>query len=409
MAGVLAPPYDVISPAMQDELYEKSEYNVVRLILGKDEPGDNGAKNKYKRAKSYFDKYIKDGVLIRDDTPSIYVYVQEYKTPTGKKNRTGFIALMRLEDPEKSKVLPHERTFKNPKKDRLKLMRCVEANLSSIFTIFADDGNKVTAILEGEAEREPVFDVNYDGVRQRLWRVSDSQKISDVKNAMKNKQVFIADGHHRYETALAYRNEKRAKAKTTSGEEPHDYVMMYFASLDEARLTILPTHRVIKDIGPLTREEIIKRAGRYFEIRDYKNLKDLNAAQAGLSSRFGCGMYCGGSTYYLLELKEAADTDKIIRVDKSTEWKKLDVTLLHRFILKHILKIKENEGNIVYLRDVEAAVEKVKDGSHKLAFLLNPTKLEQVKQIAQTGEKMPHKSTYFYPKLLSGVVINKFD
>lgn len=409
IAKVLAPPYDVISPGIQDALYKRDEFNVVRLILGKEDPGDNSAENKYKRAKTYLEGLIKKEILIRDELPCIYVYDQEYVTPAGKKNRIGFIALMKLEDPKDSKVLAHERTFMHPKRDRLRLIRQVRANLSCIFSIFVDDKNKITHTLEKETKSKPIFDVYYEDVRQRLWRISDSKVISDIKEAMKEKQIFIADGHHRYETALAFRNEMRLKAKEDLKELPYDYVMMYFASLDEAKLTILATHRVIKDVGSLTKKDIISLVQKYFKIKEFKGLKDMNAAQESSSARFSCGMYCGDGFFYLLELKDTSIAEKIIKMAKPVEWKRLDVTLLHQLILKQIFKVREKDDNIIYLRDAESAVERVKSGECKLACFLKPTKLEQVKHIAEIGERMPHKSTYFYPKLLSGIVINKFD
>ena len=403
MAMVLAPPYDVISREMQDDLYRKSRHNVVRLILTK------GDKDKYKRAKAYFEDFIAQRVLIRDKEPVIYVYGQEYDTPSGKKERLGFIALMKLEDPKESKVLPHEKTFANPKKDRLNLMKQARANLSSIFSLFVDDGSKVAGILEREARRKAVFDVYYDDVRQRLWRISDPEKISEIKRAMAGKQVFIADGHHRYETALLFRDKMKAKEKHASGEEPYDYVMMYFTGLDDAKLTILATHRAVKDAGNLNKEQIIKSIGRHFKISEFNDFDKMQSAQERLQGGCAIGMYCGNNSYYLLNLEDVSAIDKIIKLPRPAEWKRLDVTVLHKFILGRILKIKKTDQNIAYFRDAKSALEKVKSGDCKLAFFLNPTKLGQVKTIAEMGEKMPHKSTYFYPKLLSGIVINKFD
>lgn len=409
IASVLAPPYDVISPEAQEALYRRSEFNIVRLTLGKEEPGDNDSVNKYRRARQYLDEFIKKGVLVKDKTPSIYIYDQEYKTQAGKKNRTGFVALIKLEEPENNKVLPHERTFENPKKDRLKLMKSAGANLSAIFSIFDDCGGSITRILEKETQGEPVFDVLCDDVRQRLWRVIDSGIIATIEREMADKQVFIADGHHRYETALTYRNEVRAQKARSSVPQPYDYVMMYLAGMDEARLTVLATHRVVKDIGNLSKDNLLSLLGKYFDITEFTVLNDLMSVQGSRNEKFTCGMYCGGDGYYLLELKDPSVVSKVVKAAKSQEWKNLDVTLAHRLILKHILKVEEKADNIGYLREADLAVERVRCGECKLALLLNPTRLEQVRRIASAGEKMPHKSTYFYPKLLSGIVINKFD
>lgn len=408
IGAVLAPPYDVISPAMQDELYKKDKYNIVRLILGKDEPSDTKSNNKYTRAKLFLDAFIKDGMLARDDKPAIYVYSQEYAVPEGKKNRIGFIALMKLEDREGNKVLPHERTFKNPKTDRLRLIRQVNANLSPIFSLFEDKDNKVTAILERETKEDPVFDVLFEDVRERLWRISDAAVIADIQAAMADKHIFIADGHHRFEVAMAFRDEMRLKTKSTSTEEPYDYVMMYFASLDDDRLTIMPTHRIIRDCS-LTKEKALELLEKHFKVGKFNDFKAMLSAQENVKAGYAFGAYFGGSDYYLLNLEDISDINRFIKLDRSINWKKLDVSILHNFVLKRILKIKETDGNISYLRDADLAAEKVGSGEYKLALFLNPTKLEQVRNIAQAGEKMPHKSTYFYPKLLSGVVVNKFD
>jgi len=409
IAKVLAPPYDVISPKMQDFLYKKSDFNVVRLILAKEESEKGKFENKYKRAKSFFEEFTRRNILVKDSLPSIYAYNQEYSVQGKKKNRTGFIALIKLQDPEKSKVLPHEHTFEGPKKDRLMLMREVKANLSPIFSIFADGRGSIVSILKKETKKSPIFDVYYEDIRQRLWRISDPILISDIKKAMKGKQIFIADGHHRYETALAFRQEMREGSQTKQGEQPYDYVMMYFAGMDEAKLTILATHRVIKDTGGLRKENIKDLLAKHFKIKEFRNFSEMYRAQENSKKQFILGMYAGGDAYFLLELKDALDADKMIKTDKSMEWRRLDVTLLHHFVLRHILKIKEKGDNIIYLREPELAVEKVKNNGYKVAFFLKPTRLKQVKKIAQIGEKMPHKSTYFYPKLLSGAVINKFD
>jgi len=408
ISQVLAPPYDVISSEMQDDLYRKNEFNVVRLILGKEEKNDNGSKNRYKRAKAFFEDAVKKDILVRDERDSIYIYEQEYSIPGGKKKRIGFISLMKIEDPETSKVLPHERTFSNPKKDRLRLIKEVKANLSPIFSIFEDEDDAVTDILEKESKKPPIFDVLYDDIKQRLWRISDSKDIEKIRKAMNDKQIFIADGHHRYEVALNFRNKMRAKTKTNTNDALYNYVMMYFASLNETRLTILATHRAIKDIGGLSKDDILKYIGKHFKITKFANFDDMISKLEVSKKPFACGMY-DGANYVLLELEDIAGVEQIIREKKPAEWKRLDVTILHRFILKRILKVKDNHDNITYLRDAGSAVDRVKNGDYKLAFFLNPTKLDQVKGIARMGEKMPHKSTYFYPKLLSGVVINKLE
>jgi len=408
ISKVLAPPYDVISSEIQDSLYKRSEFNIIRLILGKDKTGDNKTNNRYKRAKAFLDEIIAKDILTKDKKPSLYLYGQEYTGAGEKRQRLGFISLMKLEDRKNSSILPHERTFAKPRKDRSKLIHNINANDSPIFSIFEDRKNVVTDILDRESKKKPVFDVNFEGVRERLWRVSDSKIISRIAAELKNKQVFIADGHHRYEVALNYRDEMRKRHKKIPAVAPYDYIMMYFVGLDDSRLTILPTHRVVKNIGNLKNEVILSLLEEYFDIKKFKDFNNMYLVQKNQGGKFTFGMYCGNG-FYLLKLKDTANLSDLIKGEMSNEWKALDVTVLHKLLLERVLKVKDKEGNIAYYRSASDAIEKVKNDGYKLALFLNPTRLEEVKDIALKGEKMPHKSTYFYPKLLTGVVINKFN
>lgn len=425
ISKVVAPPYDVISPAMQDELYRADKHNIIRLILGKEEPLDSDINNKYKRAAAFFNKWIGEGVLSQDERPAVYVYLQEYSHGEEKKKSIGFVTRIKLEDQEKSKVLPHEKTFAKPKQDRLNLVREVKANLSPIFTLFQDDKNSVTAILKKAVSKRPVFDFSYDGVRHKFWRLDDERLIKDIKKLMRHKDIFIADGHHRYAVSAMYREEMRTKTQnskvktsavggSTSGgqnlSEGYDYGMMYFAPISEKALTILATHRMIKGID-IDIEEAVSKLGEYFNVETLDSaaalLKRMAMAKRG-EKLFG--MYPRDKKFYLLKLKKGVNLDKLIKEDRTPAWKRLDVSILQGLILDHILGLKshvEIEGNVVYTRDPMEAVSEVDNGSCSIVFLLNPTKISEVKEIAKLGDKMPHKSTYFYPKLLSGLVINK--
>ena len=406
---VVAPPYDVISPQMQDELYRANEYNIIRLILGKEEAADSKRSNKYKRANQFFTKWLNNKILIRDTKPSIYVYNQEYFHKDKKKVRLGFIARMRIEDPRKSKVLPHEYTFAKPKQDRLQLIRETKANLSPIFTLFQDEGNQVISILKGAIKKRPIFDIEYEGVRNKVWRLADKGSIKKIQAVIDDKDIYIADGHHRYEVAVSYRDEMRKKQQRQKGNG-YNYVMMYLSPLNQKGVTIFSTHRLIRDIN-MGIKEVLKRLKPYFYIKAFKSGKRL--FEEMVSAKVGnyvFGMYVNNKTFYLLKLKRETILDDVLKDDHSKERKRLDVSILHGLVLDHIIGLRkhiQDEDNIIYTRDPNYAINMVDKGNCQVAFFLNPTKVHQVQSLAKKGHRMPHKSTYFYPKLLSGLVINK--
>lgn len=234
VSRVVTPPYDVISDDMQARFYRNDPYNIIRLILGKEHKGDTKKNNKYTRAKSFFHKWLKSNILTRDPRPSIYVYLQEYLDSGEKKTRVGFISLMRIEDPKKSGVLPHEYTLRKPKEDRLKLIASVRANLCPIFSLFQDQDNIINKIIKPFIKsKEPLFEIDLNGVVHKLWRVDDIKIISKIRSGMRNKKIFIADGHHRYEVSLLYRNLTREKSNVKKSAQNADYVMMYFTNMNE--------------------------------------------------------------------------------------------------------------------------------------------------------------------------------
>ena len=407
-AKVMAPPYDVISDHMRNEFYREHRYNVVRLILGKPARKDTKRNNRYTRARDYMNDWLGKDILKQDKEPAFYVYEQKYLHKGKLKTRVGFIGLMRIEDPRKSRVLPHEYTFAGPKKDRLNLMTEAKANLSPIFSLFEDRKSYVTNILKKTtAKVKSVMDIERAGVNHRLWKIKDKTSIKKIKNFMKPKAIFIADGHHRYETALAFRDQMK---KRGTGKSAYNRVMVYFSSLDPEAVTILSTYRVIKNIGNMPYKELLSRLKGHFEIKKFKDKKKFFS---GLEKSKGIrlGMYCGRGSYDLLTLKNEEILESLISGGKSARWKRLPVTVLHQLVFNKILEVKENvakEENIIYTRDGEYAANLVDKENYKAAFFLSPTSVDELTGIARSRERMPHKSTYFYPKLLSGLVINKF-
>ena len=429
IAKVDAPPDDVIPPKMQGKLYRKHRNNVIRLILGKIGEDDNENNNRYTRAAKTFESWLKEKILVQDGDPAIYIYSQTYKYDNRTIERIGFISLMKLDltsemrrarfasrnlskfrvgfmrglnvpYASRNKVLPHENTLKAPKEDRLNLMRSVKANLSPIFMLYEDDRDEISGILKKVTVRtKPFIDIDIDSVRNRAWKLTGKKAIEKIEKFMGGKNIFIADGHHRYETAVNYANEAQ--------DGSSKYTLAYFCKLDDNSLTILPTHRLIKDIGRLNRPSIIERLKKFFAIEEYPSAGECILALKGLKDHHAFGMYMGGNKFYCIRLKREGVAQALMGKG-SRDWKGLDVAVLHLFIIQKVLAIRDEDDNIEFEKDARESLKLVDKGRFKIAFLLNPTKVSEVKKVAEHGEKMPRKATYFYPKLLSGLVINKF-
>ncbi|MDP8299973.1 MAG: DUF1015 domain-containing protein [Candidatus Tantalella remota] len=404
-ASVVAPPYDVISDAERDALYGASDYNIIRLTLGKASEGDNDSDNKYIRARKALDQWQQQGVLSADENESYYVYAQEYEYKGKKHSRIGFLGLMKIVDPGKDTILPHEYTLSKPKEDRMNLIKQVEGNLSPIFTLFADESGEVKAELDKcAAAGDPLVDVELAGVRHKLWKLSDGVSAGKISSAMASEKIFIADGHHRYEVARTYRNARREE-NGYSGSA--DHILMYFTGMEEDNdLTVMATHRAIKVMPEGDAEATL---GKYFDISDCGDLDMLVEKLEGDGSTENVFGFLSGGKYLLLTPKAEADITALITEDKTGDWKRLDVSVLHAAVLDVILSGGNKEGNITYLKNPEDAEALVLDGSHQAAFLLNPTRVDQLKAVAEHCEMMPQKSTYFYPKLLTGLVVNRFE
>lgn len=404
--NVVAPPYDIIPADMQDKLYKDHKNNVVRLILGKIEDGDSDNDNRYTRAGAYLESWINEGVLVEDSSPSIYIYSQTYKYAGRKIERIGFISLMAL-DLDDKKVLPHEKTLKAPKEDRLKLMRSVKANLSPIFMLYEDEKHRVNKIFKSYSKkRKPFIDVDIDDVRHRVWKLDDEDVIKKVEGILSKKDIFIADGHHRYETSKNYARELVSTGASAKLIENSKFFMAYFVELEEKSLTILPTHRLIKDANGLTEEDIVEKLSKYFIVEKLPSSKKLLARLSSLKAYHALGMSICKDGHYVLKLKDFNKAKKFMG-EGSADWKSLDVSILHLFILKHVLAISDEDDNIEFVKDPLEAFDVLDKCGAEIAFFLNPTKVTQVKKVARHGEKMPRKATYFYPKPLSGLVIRK--
>jgi len=405
--NVMSPPYDVISKGMQDDLYSTDPHNIVRIIFGKDRPSDSPRDNKYTRASKYLNEWLKSGVMRLDEKPALYVYSQEFHVKGRLYRRYGFIGLMKIEAARKRRVMPHEHTFSKPKEDRLNLLRSTSANTSCVFSIFQDDKKEVMRILKSSAKGKAYIDVEISGVRHRLWRLQDKASIQKIQRAMADKSVFIADGHHRYETAVNYREEIR---KSKKGPSSADYVMMYFTSINDPGLTVLSTYRAVKDLGGMSFDDMMGRLGKHFDIAGAPDIDGMLKGVDADKKRYAFGLYVKGRGFKVLSLKDASISKAATTEKRSRAWKRLDVTMLHNVVLEHILDAREDrcgDDNIIYTRDEKEAVELVDSGKAAAVFFPRATKVREVRSVAKRGDRMPHKSTYFYPKLLTGLVVNK--
>ena len=426
LAQVVTQPYDKITPAMQDRYYSASPYNLVRIILGRSQEGDNPANNVYSRAAGHYREWRQQGVLRQDALPSIYPYSQSFAFPgaSGKSasaelERRGFIALGRIEDYSARVVFRHEQTLAKPKADRLELLRATRAHFGQIFVLYEDAG-EVESLCKRSGEADVCVTDEY-GVVHRVWQVSDAGVIRAVQAAMKSKRLIIADGHHRYETALNYRNEcgaGRANLRDSPDQprsEPYEFVMMTFINMAGAGLVILPTHRVVHGLDSFSEENFRQAARAFFDVDEVDAPLDASRASTMLRE---CGR--SGNAILAVTAKRAFllhnpnPNAAEVFAGLSLAQQSLDVVQLHRCLLEKGLGLSEesirNQQNLSYLRDAGEALERVRgQGTANIAFLMNPCRMAQVRDIAFAGEVLPQKSTDFYPKLLSGLTIYALD
>lgn len=418
---VTAPPYDIISAEGQQELYNKDEYNVIRLDYGMEFESDDSDNNKYTRSAAYLNKWIEEQVLVFEDEPAFYIYEQVFQLDTEESpthSLKGIISLVQLEEFSKKVILPHEETLKKAKRDRLDLMEATKTNMSQIYSLYMDPDQAIADIISECSDGAP--DISFttrENVIQNIWIIKDPAIINVISKKFENKQLFIADGHHRYETALNYRNARHEADGTEIGTQSYDYTMMMLVSMDDSGLFVFPTHRMIKNVKNFSEQLTISmltddfNASKiYFTEGDFAEIIMTKLRNTVDEKRFA--FYTGGNYYYLLELKDVHIMDDLIK-DKSNAYKYLDVTILHKLILEKYFDIDDaslaNQDHLVYTRDASDAVNCVKNGDYQCSFLINATKISEIKDISLANEKMPQKSTYFWPKLITGIVINKFD
>lgn len=417
ISSVVTPPYDVISPQEQERYYQIHPNNIIRLDLGKDFPEDTAETNKYTRAAEFLEIWKKDGILKQDDAPAIYIYDQEFASGNNWLVRRGFIALVKLEPFDKGTIYPHEQTLPGPKADRLKLTQSCRANLSSIFALFPDENNAIDTYLSSMAVPNPDVDfIDDTGVKNKLWVIKERQTIDKLVALMKAKPLFIADGHHRYETALVYKEQMHKEVGNEGDDLPSDYVMMVCVSMNNDGLKILPAHRLVRHIKDYHFDRILQSIQESFKVELLGKgcrIEDFMSSLNNETKGHAFVMYAGHEdAYYKLRLSNEKLVDAVFAKDHP-EWRHLDAGILHGMIINKILGINSNDvamkDCVKYVKNETEAVSLVRSGQYQLAFFLNPTRIEQVREIAMTRKVMPPKSTYFYPKLITGIVINSLN
>jgi uncharacterized protein (DUF1015 family) len=411
---VVTQPYDKITPAMQERYYATNPYNLIRIILGRRKAADNTAHNVYTRAAVFGSEWRAQGILRQDASPSIYVYSQAFSAPSGSRfERRGFIALGRVEDYSAGVVFRHEQTLAKPKADRLDLLRATRAHYEQLFLLYEDSG-EIGRLLDPAAANPADIDVTDEyGVVNRVWQVSDPEVIRRLKDQMRDKKLVIADGHHRYETALAFRNECRAAAKGTPDRNaPYEFVMLTFVNMNDPGLLVLPTHRVVHSLLSFSAEDFQNSSREFFHVEEIDPALDAARATAFLRDRGRAGTallaVTANRAFILDSPKPAAALAGL-----SARQQSLDVVQLHKCLLEGVLKLSEesirNQQNLAYVRDAGEALDMVRAGKANIAFLMNPCPVQQVRDVAFGGEVMPQKSTDFYPKLLSGLTAYALD
>lgn len=412
LSDVVAPPYDVIDAGLQQALYDRSPYNVIRLELNQEEPGDNDSQNRYTRAGRFLRDWQQDGVLVQDSAPGLYVYHQEFEVEGRRYTRKGFMARARLERFGEGKIYAHEETMAGPKADRLQLMKATGTNLSQIFGLFPDEQGEVQAALDRAVGRAlPLEATDHLGVVSRLWPVTEQHTLSTVTGLLGPRPVFIADGHHRYETACRYLEEQRQRGEALDPEAPANFVLMMLVSMSDPGLIILPTHRLVSGIPAVTADQVRTVLAPHFQVETIGR-GDQGAREAwefieadGGQNLLGLGSVAD-DTWQVARLTTPQKMDELA-ANHSPAWRGLGVSILHVLVLDHLMpRAVGGQPVCRYVHLLREVTDAVAARECQLAVLVPPARMAHVEAIAGNLEKMPPKSTYFYPKLLSGLVFN---
>lgn len=416
LSKVICPPYDVISPQLQRELYARSEYNFVRLEFGRELPQDTVGDNKYTRAASILEQWLGQGILQVDETPGIYIHDHYFQFQERRHRRRGIITRVRLEEWEARAVRPHEGTLSGPRRDRLDLLWTLQTNTSPVLAMYEDTGQQIAPILERESARQPIIRASgLDSERHDIWAITDKDTIRQIASNLSEQPLYIADGHHRYSSALTYRRERRSfSAPAVSGNEPYDFVMMTLVDLADPGLVNLAPHRLVRGIPRPLLDGLMTKLGAFFEIDRlpittpgiWHQVDELllNTDETRLVF-FGPER----NNILILRMRDTADISSMMPSFHTELFQRLDVSIVDHVILEKLLEIDaaDDEEKVHYSHDRQSAVNRVLDQEYQLAFFLRPVQPQMVRVIADARETMPRKSTYFYPKTPVGLIFNR--
>ena len=406
--SLCCPPYDIISEEQRLDFLATNEYNIIRLELPKE------GENPYKTASEVLKVWEDKGILMREEKPALYVYEEEF-TAYGERNSIkGLICRLKVEEFSKGVVLPHEFTLSKAKEDRLNLMKATNCNFSQIYGLYMDEEHTSLMTIDSLSEGAPDMEfTDEDSITHRMWIVTDEKAIEKLVNDFSERKIYIADGHHRYETALNYRNYCREQGLSKEGDA-QDYQMIFLCDMLHPGLVVFPTHRIVRDLESFDKDAVLAKCEEYFDIEEFTTADGMEKtlADKDAQGKKAFGFYTGEGQWYLLTLKDISVMDEVLP-DMCTASRQLDVSVLHSLILEKIFGIdKENMAqqiNLTYTKFFEEALSVVDSKKAQCSFVLNPTKVTEIRDVASAGEKMPQKSTYFYPKMITGMVMNKLD
>ena len=405
ISKLCCPPYDIISEKQRLDYINENEYNIIRLELPKD--GDNP----YQNASDILNMWRDKGILIHEDKPAIYIYEEEFNAYSERKSIKGVIARVKLEEFSKGIILPHEFTLSKAKEDRFNLMKATNCNFSQIYALYMEEKHLTLKTIDECSQCTPELEfTDSDDVTHRLWIVTDEKIINKLVDDFAHRRLYIADVHHRYETALNYRNYCRENGISKEGDA-QDYQMIYLVDMDHPGLVVFPTHRLVRDLPDFDKNKMLELCEKYFEITAFNGTENMEneLAKCYDEGKKAFGFYCGNGEWYLLVLKDI-DVMSQFLPNLCTASQRLDVSVLHTLILENIFGIDKenmaNQVNLTYTKFFGEAVSLVDSGEFQCSFVLNPTRVSEIRDVAAAGEKMPQKSTYFYPKMITGMVMN---
>lgn len=406
ISSLCCPPYDIINDEQRRGYLAENERNIIRLELPRE------GENPYETAGKTLEGWLESGILKQDDKAGVYIYEEEFAVKGITKRVKGFVSLIRLEEFSKGVVLPHEETLSKAKADRFSLMSATFCNFSQIYSLYFDENRAVSRLIDSLSSGEPqVSFTAADGITHRLWCVYDEAETKTLAGLMSDKAVYIADGHHRYETALSFRDSLREKGVITDASHPANYVMMTLVNMEHEGLVVFPTHRIVKNLAGFEGDKLLAQCREYFDIEEKTGGAD--EIEKALAEKYEGGeksmvLYTGGK-WHRLTLRDSGIMNRLLP-NAGEAYKNLDVSILHTLVLERIFGIDKenmaNQTNLSYTRDIAEAMAAVDSGEGNCAFLINPTRVGEIAQVAAAKEKMPQKSTYFYPKLITGMVMN---